>query len=65
MLGELFWSCLHKLTAEPLWKVDAFALNVGAGVFPHLQRFRVVAEINADLFLHGVRVGLDQRKAFF
>jgi hypothetical protein len=39
MLGELRRRRLHKFAAQPLGKVNALTLDVGAGVLPDLQRF--------------------------
>jgi len=44
--------------------VHALALDVGTGILPELQGFRVVAEDDADLFQNGVGVLLDERQAF-
>ena len=49
---------------QALGKMHALALDVGAGLFPQLQRLGVVAEIDADLFQHRVGIALDQRQAF-
>ena len=44
--------------------MHALALDVGAGLLPHRQRFGVVAELDADLLEDPVGIGLDQRDAF-
>ena len=43
--------------------MHALALDVGAGVLPQLQRLRVVAEDDADLFQHRVGILLDEGEA--
>ncbi len=50
--------------AEAAGEMHPLALHVGAGVLPDLQGFRIVLEVEADLFQHGLGIVLDQGQAF-
>ena len=45
-------------------KMHPRALYIRAGLAPHLQRFLIVAELDADLFENGIGIALDQRQPF-
>jgi hypothetical protein len=65
VLGELARGVvLDQLAREPVRHAHALAVDLGPGIAPQLQRLRVVAEIDADLLEHRVRVGLDRAERF-
>ncbi len=46
-------------TRQPAWEADAGALHVGARLAPQLDRFRLVAELDAHFLQDGVGIVLD------
>jgi hypothetical protein len=64
VLGEFFWGCLQKLSAEATRRAHAFTFNGRAGIPPERQSLRRVFEINADFLKNRLRVVLDQRQRF-
>jgi hypothetical protein len=56
--------CLDDGTAEAARKTHALAIDIGAGVAPQVQCARELAELDADLFEHRIRVVLDQLQCF-
>ena len=53
---------LDDCPAHAARKVDALALDVGAGLAPELQRLGIILEVDADLLEHGFGVVLDERQ---
>jgi hypothetical protein len=60
VLGELAGCGLDERTHEALGKADAVALHIAAGGPPHVESLGIVAEIDADLFEHGLAIALDE-----
>ena len=56
---------LHQGAAHATRHAHAFALDVGTGLAPDVQRLGVVTEINAYFFQNGVGVVFDDGQAFF
>src|SRR5213595_4264731 len=50
----------HDAAAHAAWKAHPLALDVGARVLPDLERLRILAEIDADLFEDRVGVVLEK-----
>jgi hypothetical protein len=62
MLGEARGRGLDQLAAHTAGKAHPFAVHVGAGVLPDLERLRVLAELDADFLQHRLGVVLDERQ---
>src|SRR3546814_4770582 len=60
MLGEHRRDGLAELAAEAAREAHALAVHVGAGLLEQRQRFGILAELDADLGPHRLRIALDQ-----
>src|SRR3546814_8076776 len=60
MLGEHRRDGLAELAAEATREAHALAVDVGAGLLEQRERFGILAELDADLGQHRLRVALDQ-----
>src|SRR4029077_18267710 len=61
VLGELLRRrAAHDAAAHAAREAQALALDVGTGVLPEFERFRIVAEIDADLLENRVGVVLEE-----
>ena len=56
---------LDQRSYEALGKTHTLALDVGAGIFPHSERFSIVAKINPDLLQHCLAIAFDERQSLF
>ena len=64
MLSEHGRCAVHnEFSAHTPSKSDALTLHIGASVFPHLQRFSIITEIDADLFKNGVSIVFDETQS--
>ena len=54
---------LHDLAAHTAWEVDTCSLDLGTRVGEHLQRRRVVANLDAHLVEDGLGIVLDGLQA--
>ncbi len=63
-LGEGARRRLDQRAHEPSGKAHALAFDLGAGTAPQVERFRIVAEVDADLLKDGLGIVLDEGQAF-
>ena len=64
-LGEFLRRGFDQGPHQTFRKTHALALDVGAGTFPHGERFSIVAKIDADLLEHGFTISFDERQSLF
>jgi hypothetical protein len=56
---------LHDRAGQAAREMDAGPLHIGAGVFPQFQRFRLVAEFDADFLKDRVGIPFDDAETLF
>ena len=54
----------YQLFGKTSWKMDAFALDIAPGVFEALQRARIIAELDTDLFEQDFGIAFDDGETF-
>ena len=64
MLGELRRGRAQDLAQHARLKFDQKPVDLGPGLAPHLQHFRVIAELNAGLGQNPVRRRLNPEQVF-
>ena len=53
-----------QLARQTARDANTFTIDIGSGIFPALQRARIVDEVNADLSQNGFRIGFNDLQRF-